>query len=257
MSMKGARRFGKGQVYIAFSRVNTLQGLHIMEFNEAGIKSKEKVLQEMSEMSQCPDLVTSLTSRTKCTLTVGHLNVHYFYLTKKHCINSFLSEHSYQSSRSDIPDSQNHQRKHGVMICASDNMNPRELNHICVGGIESKGVLVDTAQGRLVVVVVYRTPLGSMNTFLQHMDMFLGLLPLNVPTVITGDFNDNLANVKESQLSKLMTKYGFEQPTTDSGTLVDHIYFNRQSTETDKLYTDVCDTYYSDRDLTYLTFNIA
>ncbi len=132
---------------------------------------------------------------------------------------------------------------------------------MAVQDMESKVVVVDTEKGRLVVVVIYRSPSGSMVAFLQHMDSLIALMPLHVPTVITGDFNDNLAVNTESSLTTLMNRYGFEQlvkePTTDAGTLVDHIYFNRQTYESTNLFTGVQDIYYSDHDFVYMTTDIV
>lgn len=44
------------------------------------------------------------------------------------------------------------------------------------------------------------------------------------------------------------------QPTTDSGSLLDHIYVNFPES---KLTVDVVDTYYSDHDGTYLSIPIG
>ena len=39
-----------------------------------------------------------------------------------------------------------------------------------------------------------------------------------------------------------------DQPTTDQGSLLDHVYFKGVST----IQTEVCDTYYSDHDCTII-----
>ena len=97
-------------------------------------------------------------------------------------------------------------------------------------------VAIDIAETRLIIAVIYRSPSSSMQTFIKEMEEFLLFLPQNIPTVITGDFNVNLANNSESLLTTLMNGYGFQQkikePTTDSGSLLDHIYFNRNENDT-------------------------
>ena len=83
-------------------------------------------------------------------------------------------------------------------------------------------------------------------------------LPPIAPTIIVGDFNDNLLAVSRlSTLSQFMSSRQFTQlvqvPTTDSGTLLDHVYCN---TTYENMYIDVIDTYYSDHDAVYLSIPI-
>ena len=77
-----------------------------------------------------------------------------------------------------------------------------------------------------------------------------------MPTIILGDFNDDLLSTStSSRLLQFMSSKGFSQlvqgPTTDSGSLLDHIYCNDVGEDT--CYVDVIDTYYSDHDATYLS----
>ena len=46
VDMKGGR-FNAGQAYVAFSRVKTLQGLHILNFSASAIKKSDDVHNEM------------------------------------------------------------------------------------------------------------------------------------------------------------------------------------------------------------------
>ena len=54
INMKGCKRFGYGQAYVAFSRVKSLDSLHIVDFDQVGIKTDKKVEKEMAEMRQHP-----------------------------------------------------------------------------------------------------------------------------------------------------------------------------------------------------------
>ena len=289
VSMKGAKRFGKGQAYVAFSRVKTINGLHITDFDAAGIKTNNKEECEMNEMANnrlCPvPLPKFMNLDDSDWITVGHLNVHYFlekmndlnsdvekeilsktnvmcftetYLTGQSNIDDFLNKHNYIAFREDIPDQLNHRGKHGIMICASAALNPKELELIKVNGLESKVVAMQTTMSRFCVAVVYRPPATPMDSFRTKLDDLLSVMPLNVPTVVLGDFNDNILSTRESPLTRLMKRYGFEQcisgPTTDSGSLIDHIYYNRRDDSTpEQLIIDIHDAYYSDHDSVFLT----
>ena len=50
VDMKGGR-FSPGQAYVAFSRVKTLPGLHILNFNFRAIKASSDVQSEMSRLN--------------------------------------------------------------------------------------------------------------------------------------------------------------------------------------------------------------
>ena len=69
--------------------------------------------------------------------------------------------------------------------------------------------------------------------------------------VILGDFNEDSIDNK-TNIHNFFQQHGFKQliidPTTNQGSLLDHIYFNATSTT----QTKVCDTYYSDHDSTLL-----
>ena len=49
--MEGGKRFNPGQAYVAFSRVKTLNGLHLLNFEPSAIKASSKVCDEMSRLS--------------------------------------------------------------------------------------------------------------------------------------------------------------------------------------------------------------
>ena len=73
-------------------------------------------------------------------------------------------------------------------------------------------------------------------------------LPLNIPIIITGDFNVNILS-DNSKLISLMAHHDFRQclsdPTTDYGSALDHVYSNQFNVKTN---IDVHDVYYSNHD---------
>ena len=74
---------------------------------------------------------------------------------------------------------------------------------------------------------------------------------LHAQILVVSDFNDNLMG-NTIKISSCFEKNGFnqliDQPTTDQGSLLDHVYFNGVSL----IQTEVCDTYYSDHDCTII-----
>ena len=216
-------------------------------------------------------------------LTVGHLNIRYFlekvkdltspgemeiyratdvmcftetYLTHDHNIQRFLDVNNFLQFRRDIPNVEDHQDQHGVLICASAKLNPKELSLIKVDKLESKVVVIETSKSKLVICAVYRKPSLNMKLFQHLLDKLLQLLPEHVATIILGDFNDNLISDRMSPLVRFMCKHGYKQyvsqPTTDNGSIIDHIYFNRVD---EHAIIDVRDVYYSDHDAVLLTIN--
>ena len=287
VSLKGGAKLNCGQAYVAFSRVKSLGGLYIINFDEAAIKANPAINTEMLEMRNNmlpPQMKPAALGKPKPEwLTVGHLNIRYFlekvkdltsraemeiycatdvmcftetYLTHDHNIQRFLDVNNFLQFRKDIPNVQDHQGQHGVLICASTRLNPKELSLIKVDNLESKVVVIETSKSKLVICAVYRKPSLHMKLFQNLLDKLLQLLPEHVPTIILGDFNDNLISDGMSPLVRFMCKHGYKQyvsqPTTDNGSIIDHIYFNRVD---DHAIIDVHDVYYSDHDAVLLTIN--
>ena len=77
-----------------------------------------------------------------------------------------------------------------------------------------------------------------------------------LPTVVLADFNEWLSETtaNPSLLLGLMTSLGLHQlvdsPTTDSGSQLDHIFYNSPHITA---LVDVVDVYYSDHDAMYVS----
>ena len=74
---------------------------------------------------------------------------------------------------------------------------------------------------------------------------------LHAEILVVGDFNDDLIS-NTTNISIWFASNGFkqliDQPTTDQGLLLYHVYFNGVL----PIQTEVCDTYYSDHDCTII-----
>ena len=72
--MKGGR-FSPGQAYVAFSRVKTLDGLHILNFNPKAIKASQDVKDEMARLNHnLLSPITSLSQPNNC-IHIALLNI--------------------------------------------------------------------------------------------------------------------------------------------------------------------------------------
>ena len=106
------------------------------------------------------------------------------------------------------------------------------------------------------IVLVYRSPHVPISDIISFMSEVMDHMNVSdTPCFILGDFNEDLLVKTKSQLLTLMAHYGFSQivtkSTTNSGTLIDHVYTNKPS-HFFQLF--ISDTYYSDHDEIYCSF---
>ena len=285
LSMKNALKYNNGQAYVGISRVKALKKLYITDYDERAFKTNKEVEKHMDEMrnNRLPAIPLPQFS-TLCKtdhITIGHLNVCYFfnkledltspnesllykkvdimcftetYIAKRRNVKRFTEMYGYKDFRLDVESAFDHGNLHGVMICASIKLNPIELPSVKIPpGLQAKVIATCIGKKKLVVAVVYRPPPMKMATFCIKMEELLLSLPQGVPRVIVGDFNEDLMVKNDTQLERLFAHHGLhqkvKQPTTDSGTCIDHVY-----SSIDKGVVDVVDTYYSYHDGVYYTF---
>ena len=81
------------------------------------------------------------------------------------------------------------------------------------------------------------------------------MTPANTPTIVMGDFNDPNMH---GTIYNVIHGRGFtqlvQQPTTDKGSVLDHVYYNMNS---NGIIVEVCDTYYSDHDTVLVSIPIT
>ena len=275
---------------MAFSRVKTLQGLFIKNFNPASIKVSAAVVSEMERLTSdrllppqpVPQVVTLPSTDW---IKIGHLNVRSYrakledvaddkciahtdvmcftetHLKSHHDVSSLTlngkSSIMYRCDR--VPSSAQDLSNGGVLIACASSLHPVRTSIQHPPTLEIVSIVVSTQTGhRICVVAVYRRPQLPLGTFLPLLNEYLSNLPhqahQGMPTVILGDFNENLLpSTSSSRLLQFMSSLGYTQlvaePTTDSGSLLDHIYYNRSY----QGFVDVVDTYYSDHDACFLS----
>jgi hypothetical protein len=278
VNMKGT--FMPAMAYVAFSRVRTLEGLHIVNFDAKKIKACKKVHDAMNNMRETAIKPISpvgdvmlLPSNTY--IRICHLNLNGGYrqklgYMKAHgvfeyadivCFNeTWLLNDSHLNVVTDvvIPDCAAYRRERthrggGIMICVKqngvENMHSEELILDNID-IECCGALVQCGESRLNVVSVYRAPNTlSRVAFVTQLQVLVETLHAanGYPILIIGDVNDDALLTQE--MPDMMSQIGFSQyvtePTFIEASLIDHVYFNGNR----NILTEVVDCSYSDHDI--------
>ena len=253
VDMKGGH-YSPGQAYVAFSRVKTLQGLHVLNFNPKAIKASSDVQNEMTRLNNkllpsAPQL--QFLSLPETYITICLLNVRSL-ITKLADIeqdiylqaaNVVCSCETWLTASQASPSIVNYQvavrcdrqsgdNKGGTMICI-----PRQMHPTCTRLFASNGIEVACSTltlpnaNNMQIVVLYRSPnvplqalTGTLSTVLDYVST------ANMPTIILGDFNENILSQPNSNIVNLMSNHGYTQlvtsPTTSKATLIDHVYYN-------------------------------
>ena len=281
-------KFDAGQAYVAFSRVKTLEGLLIKNFKPTNIKASSSIVSEMERLStqSLPtEPVPKVLTLPKDSWTkIGHLNVH-SYLAKHEdiirdqaigqtdimCFTETFLRPQQELEADQLPmqgectvfrlerqqTSGQDLAKRGIMIVCLKSLKPTRIEIQRPSELEVVNIMVTSVHSarQICVVTAYRHPQQPLVNFLTLFAGYMCRLPRVVPTVILGDFNeDMLSTPSSSHTLQLMSSKGFTQlvkvSTTDSGSLLDHIYYNGNAADA---VVDVIDTYYSDHDATYLS----
>ena len=147
--------------------------------------------------------------------------------------------------------------KGGVLVSLSDNVKVVDSSDVSLEGIaiEILCTALRFPSGQCILLtVVYRSPSVSFDVLLETMVELLSYLQAcgqEMISIVMGDFNGDLLSKPDSKLVELMAQCGYSQlvhtPTTDKGTLIDHVYGNSPAPECADIH--VADVYYSDHNV--------
>ena len=272
-------RFSPGQAYVAFSRVKTLQGLHICNFNPTAIKSSIKVHEEMTRLNDnlvqlAPNLkfmtlpsnyitlllnVRSIVAKLddiKCDSYMNAVDILCFcetWLSPSQPSPHITDDHVVLRC-----DRVSGNSKGGVLMSVPGTMKPSHTNLSTSHGIERLTTRLCVHNTDIQIALLYRPPSIPTASFVTVLTTIVAHMSLStLPTIILGDFNEDLYDNTHSHILDIMSNNGYTQlvqsPTTDRGTLIDHVYYNRPS---DDAVVQVHDTYYSDHDTVYCSIVI-
>ena len=279
VDMKGSR-FCPGQAYVAFSRVKKLEGLHILNFNPKAVKASQDVKAEMKRLNECLldpiPVPTYPPSPDSSLVSIALLNTR-SVVAKLPDIEQDINLTSAQivcfTETWLIPEQDSPHLADHPAVVRSDRITGNTKGGVMMNihkaiqvsyGTNFNNILIETTtatltlptNAQLQVALVYRSPSVPTSTLVTVMSNILNQLRMaNMPTIVLGDFNDDLLAKPESRLASFMSHHGFSQlvhsPTTDNGSLLDHVYYNRPS---DHCKVQVIDAYYSDHDIVHCSF---
>ena len=240
-------KFKPREAHVAFSRVRTIEKLHIINYTQNQIHVSEHVEEEMKRLRKnlLPQMSSNLFHTVPGGVKLLHINIGNFK-TKMADIKNIdifqnadiiaLNETHSRHSDTQTPDmiglSQDrfivhcdHNNKGGgVALIVNTNLNLKQIRMNTILEI----VVVEVSEPiQMTVISVYRPPSTPIDVFMNNMLDIIAQFQ-NVPTCIVGDFNEDVSITSNTHCCTMFRLQGFKQmiskPTHDSGTIIDHVY---------------------------------
>ncbi len=260
--------FEPGMAYVALSRTTSLRGLHITDFNEKKIYADATVTASLESMTRAsfdgimPLLQHVRESDLDQTLKIIHHNTeglsshiedircHHELLlsdilcmTETHLTGSLVTPHvqleGYNAfMRNRHVSYSTHQEiakkaGGGVAIYFKEHISAQPRQYVQnVTDLEYVVIKVDSPI-KATIAAVYRPPHYKFEEFSKNLKSLLDYLDMvdEHPTLICGDFNEDLLCAGKKTVLELFQSKGYTQlittATTKKNTLLDHIYVSR------------------------------
>ena len=275
--------FSYGQAYVALSRVTSLNGLFIKKISEDCLKAKiycdPDVAEGISKMGTYLKESTIIDMNRPTLLyhniqglrnhiedlknTLSTSNIHFVCLTetwldkKANCnIDGYqlrhLSRFEAFDSSTKFYNSLKDMSHGGVGVFFKDESNFKVVTLPCQN---LECYMFEIYPINVIVLTIYRTQKYNLHRFLQNFnDLIERVLRSSERIVVCGDFNEDIKK-GETVIEKYMKSNGFNQcvqsATTESGTLIDHVYIKGLS----NFSVSVLPTYYSYHEAICIQFN--
>ena len=219
--------FDAGQAYVAFSRVKTLEGLFIKNFKSRNIRVNADVVSEMKKLSN--QSLQSEPVPSNNWMKISHLNVHSYFAkwediikdqamtqTNILCFTETFLRHHQHLEQSYLP-TQNESEvfrldrlqtnsedltKGGIMIICPSSLQPVRININHPNQLEAISIIATSTNSgrRMCIVAIYRHPCQPLTEFLPLISNYVTNLPNIIPTIILGDFNEDLLSRSTSSV---------------------------------------------------------
>ena len=279
--------FAPGQAYAALSRVRTLSGLVIEDFADKAIFCNDKIKDAIQSMPQFltenvvrPNLETNsfsvffmnvqgltghVADLASCTqhLQLNCIAVTETWLTADSSLESVqidgFSFHShprslsYSSSNPALAELQGQQHGGVGLFCSNAVM----FDVIQAPNVNLECLVCACDSFDMLLAVIYRPPSYPVSLFKENLGMLLEWLDsLDKTLAVMGDFNDDVLTA--SSICRFMIGKGFvqhvTQPTTERGTLIDHVYVKTSVYDVQSLVLPV---YFSDHEGILSSFRLS
>ncbi len=276
--------FAPGQAYVALSRVRSLSGLIIQNFEEKAIYCKDSIKDAIQSMPRffvrnIADYKVNPQEFSVFLMNVQNLRHHLADLVlhtdhlQPSCIAvtetwlpadisletinidgySFHSQPrrlSYSTCNPTLTELQAQQHGGVGMYTA----NSLTYNVVEVPNVNLECFICNYTTHNILIAVIYRPPSYPISLFKGNLGKLLNFLePLSNTIAVIGDFNDNI--LKSSTICKFITSRGFvqhvTQSTTEKGTLIDHVYVK---TTHYTVKSKVLPMYFSDHEAIFCSF---
>ena len=263
------RSFNNGQMYVALSRVTSLNGLFLTgQYKSSAIKADPRALQEYDRMrKECVLEPLHKDDASNDALTITLLNTRSFH---KHAIDIYndrvllntdvlcLTEtqilpHQNTNNISEVLTNFNYlhnkcdDKFQSLSFCYKSHVEIIDYHHTTgVSIIDFKKTLFSSDP--IKIVLLYRKNITCLSSFYHTL---ADIMQLGTVHVLLGDFNINAQDQEEtSTLLQMLQNYQqiVQEPTHLGGAILDHVYVRKDFVKDFKLECFVKCVYFSDHD---------